>query len=79
MCRRFDVDHLVSFCLPAFLLFVIFRALIFLGIFVRRFWRCFFAGFVSRITHEVGAPLFLVILFLKSRGKLSGLGVFGGA
>jgi hypothetical protein len=34
-----------------------------------RVWRCFFAGFVLGITHEVGMPLFLVILPLKSRGK----------
>jgi hypothetical protein len=36
-------------------------------------------GFVLGITHEVGVPLFLVILPLKSRGKLSNLVVFGGA
>jgi hypothetical protein len=36
---------------------------------VGRFWRRFFAGFVLGITHEVGVPLFLVILPLKSRGK----------
>jgi hypothetical protein len=36
---------------------------------VRSFWRCFFAGFVLGITHEVGVPLFLVILPLKSRRK----------
>jgi hypothetical protein len=41
----------------------------FLVIFVGTIWRCFFAGFVLGITHEVGMPLFLVILPLKSRGK----------
>jgi hypothetical protein len=30
---------------------------------------CFFAGFVLGITHEVGVPLFLVILPLKSHKK----------
>jgi hypothetical protein len=41
----------------------------FLVIFMGRVWRCFFAGFVLGITHEVGMPLFLVILPLKSCGK----------
>jgi hypothetical protein len=43
---------------------------------VRSFWRCFFAGFVLRITHEVGVPLFLVILPLKSRRKAFDFGGF---
>jgi hypothetical protein len=43
---------------------------------VRSFWRCFFAGFVLGITHEVGVPLFLVILPLKSRRKAFDFGDF---
>jgi hypothetical protein len=48
-------------------------------IFVGRFLRCFFVGFVLGVRHEVDVPLFLVILPLKSRGKLSNLVVFCGA
>jgi hypothetical protein len=51
----------------------------FLGIFVGSFWTCFFAGFVLGITHKVVVPLFLVILPLKSHGKLSDIVVLGGA
>jgi hypothetical protein len=40
---------------------------------------CFFAGFVLGITHKVVVPLFLVILPLKSHGKISDLVVLGGA
>jgi hypothetical protein len=43
---------------------------------VRSFWRCFFAGFVLGITHEVGVTLFLVILPLKSRRKVFDIGGF---
>jgi hypothetical protein len=43
---------------------------------VGRIWRCFFAGFVLEITHEVGVPLFLVILPLKSRRKAIDFGGF---
>jgi hypothetical protein len=43
---------------------------------VRRIWRCLFAGFVLRITHEVGVHLFLVILLLKSRRKAFDFGGF---
>jgi hypothetical protein len=41
-----------------------------------RIWRCFFAGFVLGITHEVGVPLFSVILTLKSRRKAFNFGGF---
>jgi hypothetical protein len=44
--------------------------------FVGRFWRCFFAEFVLGITHEIGLPLFLVILPLKSSGKAFDFGGF---
>jgi hypothetical protein len=37
---------------------------------------CFFVGFVLGITHEVGVPLFLVILPLKSHGKPFDFGGF---
>jgi hypothetical protein len=43
---------------------------------VRSFWRCFFAGFVLGIMHEVGVPLFLVILPLKSSRKAFDFGGF---
>jgi hypothetical protein len=36
---------------------------------VGRSWRCLFTGFVLGITHEVGVPLFLVIMPLKSCRK----------
>jgi hypothetical protein len=35
---------------------------IFLVVLVGRSWKNFFAGIVVGITHEVGVPLFLVIL-----------------
>jgi hypothetical protein len=43
---------------------------------VGRIWRCFFAGFVLGITHEVGVSLFLVILHLKSCRKAFNFGGF---
>jgi hypothetical protein len=43
---------------------------------VGRFWRCFFAGFVFGIIHEVGVSLFLVILPLKSCRKAFDFGGF---
>jgi hypothetical protein len=40
------------------------------------FWRRFFARFEFGITHEVGVPLFLVILPLKSSGNIFDFGGF---
>jgi hypothetical protein len=46
---------------------------------VTEFWRHFFEGFGVGVTHEDLVPLFLVILPLQTRGKLSDLVVFVGA
>jgi hypothetical protein len=41
--------------------------------------KVFFAGFVVGVTHDDLVTIFLVILPLQTRGKLSDLVVFGGA
>jgi hypothetical protein len=47
-------------------------------IFVGRFWRNFFVGFVVGITHEDTVPLFLVIMSLQICGNAFDLVVFSG-
>jgi hypothetical protein len=74
MYRRFDAVHLVSLCPPVFSLFVIF------GAFYWDFHGKDLEVFLCRIcfgnAHEVGVPLFLVILPLKSRSKAFNFGDF---
>jgi hypothetical protein len=41
--------------------------------------KVFFAGFVVGVAHDDLVTIFLVILPLQTRGKLSDLVVFGGA
>jgi hypothetical protein len=77
MYRRFNVIPQVFFVPLSFFSFWQFLES-FLVIFVVRFLRSFFAGFVVQITHGGMVPLFLVILSLQIRGNAFDLVVFGG-
>jgi hypothetical protein len=45
---------------------------------VRRFWGCFFEGFLLDVMYEDLVPLFLVILIHQTLRNGFDLGVFGG-